>query len=72
MLRKKWNYSTKIKMGKNDFLLCSKPKDSNIPWSKIPPLIEPFEIPLFDVGNISNETKIQIQKEAKDRRDQKI
>ena len=72
MLRKKLNYSTKIKIGKTDFLLCAKPKNSTVPWSKIPPLIKPEEIPLFDVGSLTNEMINILKMEAKERRKKKV
>lgn len=72
LIRKKWNHSTKIKIGKNDFLLCTRPKNSETKWTKIPPLIEPSNLPLYDVGLLSNEIKEMLVKEANERRNKKI
>ena len=61
-----------MKLGKNDFLLCIKQRNSDRPWSKIAPLIEPEKIPLFDVGNLSKETTIELLNDAKVRCERKM
>ena len=63
---------TKIKLGKNDYLLCIKPKNDQTPWSKIAPLIEPKNIPLFEVGTLAAELKNKLNNEAAERRNKKI
>ena len=41
---------TSVRTGKNDFLIRSRPKGDNTPWSQIPPLQIVQELPQFEIG----------------------
>ena len=42
---------TSLRTGKHDFLLRTRIKGSDTPWSNIPPLIIEQELPAFEIGN---------------------
>ena len=65
-------YQTKIRKGKKDYLLIAKLKGDLTPWAKIPPMIEPPNIRLFEVGNISNELEEKIKNDSRIRHENKI
>ena len=41
---------TSVRTGKNDFLVRSRPKGDNTPWSQIPPIQIVQELPQFEIG----------------------
>ena len=49
-------YNTKIREGKKDYLLLAKKKDDKTPWNQVAPRIAPFNLPMFEVGRLSEET----------------
>ena len=69
---RKSGYNTKIRDGKNDYLILAKKKDDTTAWNNLSPMIEPEDLPLFEVGKLKPETKQNLINEQNKRRNDRI
>ena len=65
-------YSTKIRDGQHEYLILAKMKEDKTPWNNLSPMIEPEDLPLFEVGNLKPETKQKLINDQNKRRNERI
>ena len=69
---RKDGYNTKIRDGQHDYIILAKKKDDTTAWNNLSLMIEPEDLPLFEVGKLKPETKQKLLNDQIKRRNDRI